>query len=74
VIAMTTRWFIILLLVPWFGGCAATNLVTPSLQVGSSTLTLITDFTLAGTQTSSLTASETDELNHTIGLQSTVRF
>jgi hypothetical protein len=64
----------ILLLAPWFGGCAATNLVTPSLQVGSSTLSLTTDFTLAGTQTTSLSATETDDLNHTIGLQSTVRF
>ena len=71
---MTARWFMILVLAPWFGGCAATNLVTPSLQVGSSTLTLINDFTLAGTQTSSLSTADTDELNHSIGLQSTVRF
>jgi hypothetical protein len=71
---MTTRWFIILLLVPCLGGCASTNLVTPTLQVGSSTVTLVTDFSLAGPPTTSLAATETGEINHTIGLQSTLRF
>jgi len=71
---MNVRWLIMLLLAPCFGGCAATNLVTPTLQVGSSTVTLVTDFSLSGASSSSLAAAETEDLNHVIGLQSTLRF
>jgi hypothetical protein len=71
---MTARWFWIMVLVPWLGGCGSTTIVTPALTLGANVVTLTTNINPDVIETSGQAAEQTEANAIGLGLRSTIRF
>ncbi|MHB8707887.1 MAG: hypothetical protein ACYC9I_03360 [Desulfuromonadales bacterium] len=71
---MATRWLLVLLVAPCFGGCGATTIVTPELKLGPSVVTLTTDIIPDETQSFNLAGEQMSISALELGLRSTIRF